>query len=61
MLFIYLPFKVENELKINNNKSIISLVRKLNHMPIVQDALERSATDHVATIYPFGHQENEEL
>ena len=69
MLFMFFPFRDENELKYSNsyneNLSLPNILETVNlnrinaicSMPyavIVEDALERLATNHESNIDPFG-------
>ena len=73
ILFMYYPFRDENDLKSNNsyveklNQPNVLEVINLNRMKVepyatlVEDALERLATNQEANIDPFGQCENNEV
>ena len=66
MLFMYLPFRDENELKINNSYGeklyLSNVLETINlncikvepYATLVYDALEKLATNQEANIDPFG-------
>ena len=70
---MYYPFRDENDLKSNNsyveklNQPNVLEVINLNHIKVepyatlVQDALERLATNQETNIDPFGQCENNEF
>ena len=71
LLFMYFPFRNENELKLNNsyaeklNSSNVLEIINLNRIKVapyallVENALERLSTNQNANIDSFGQQENE--
>ena len=73
MLFMFFPFRDENELKYSNsyneNLSLPNVLETVNlsrikiepYAVLVEDALERLATNQESNIDPFGQQENEEF
>ena len=73
MLFMFFPFRDENELKYSNscneNLSLPNVLETVNlnriktepYAVLVEDALERLATNQESNIDPFGQQENEEV
>ena len=73
ILFMYYPFRDENDLKSNNsyaeklNQPNVLEVINLNRIKVepyatlVEDALERLATNQEANIDPFGQCENNEF
>ena len=73
MLFMYFPFRDENELTYSNsfNEKLTSpdvletvnlnRIKVESYAVLVEDALERLATDQESNINPFGQQENEEV
>ena len=73
MLFMYFPFRDENKLKYSNsyneklNLPYVLKTVNLNRIKVepyavlVEDALERMATNQESNIDSFGQQENEEF
>ena len=72
MLFMFFPFRDENELKYSNSNNenlsfpnvleTVNLNRKIEpYAVLVEDALERLATNQESNIDQFGQQENEEV
>ena len=73
LLFMYFPFRNENELKLNNSyaenihSSNVLEIINLNRIKVepyallVENALERLSTNQNANIYSFGQQENDEI
>ena len=73
MLFMYFSFKDENELKYSNiyidNLNLPNVLETVNlngikvepYAALVEDALERLATNQEFNIDPLGQQENEEV
>ena len=73
LLFMYFPFRNENELKLNNsyaeklNSSNFLEIINLNRVKVepyallVENALERLSTNQNANIDSFGQQENDEI
>ena len=73
LLFMYFPFRNENELKLNNsyaekvNSSNVLEIINLNCIKVeaysllVENALERLSTNQSADIDSFGQQENDEI
>ena len=73
LLFMYFPFRNENELKLNNsyaekvNSSNVLEITNWNRIKVesfallVENALERLSTDQNANIDSFGQQENDEI
>ena len=73
MLFIYFPFRDENELKYSNNYNenlnLSNVLETVNlnctkiepYAVLVEDASERLATNQESNIDPFGQEENEEV
>ena len=73
MLFIYFPFRDENELKYSNsyneNLNLSNVLETVNlnctkiepYAVLVEDASERLATNQESNIDPFGQEENEEV
>ena len=73
LLFMYLPFRNENALKLNNNyaeklnSSNVLEIINVNRIKVepyallVENALERLSTNQNANIDSFGQQENDEI
>ena len=73
LLFMYFPFRNENELKLNNsyaekvNSSNVLEITNWNRIKVepfsllVENALERLSTNQNANIDSFGQQENDEI
>ena len=73
MLFMYFPFRDENELKYSNsyneNLNLPNVLQIVNlncielepYAILVEDALERLTTNQESNIDPFGQEENEEV
>ena len=73
MLFMYFPFRDENELKYSNsyneNLNLPNVLEIVNlnciklepYAILVEDALERLTTNQESNIDPFGQEENEEV
>ena len=71
LLFMYFPFKIENELKLNNSyaeklhsSNVLGIIN-LNHIKVepyalcVKNALERLSTNQNANIDSFGQKQND--
>ena len=73
LLFMYLPFRNENALKLNNNyaeklnSSNVLEIINVNRIKVepyallAENALERLSTNQNANIDSFGQQENDEI